>query len=386
MVGCYPDRGLTMLDGKGPYLFDDSGNRYLDLMTNFGVNIFGYRHPILSRSLSEQASGLTTLHGSFSHEFGAEAARRLVERCGGGLAQVFFSNSGSEAVEAALKFSVMATGKRRFIACQGGFHGKTLGALSATWGDKYRRVLEPLPWDFQHVAYNDPDALKEKLDDRTAAVILEPIQGESGIRLPASDYLSEVRRLCDAQGVILILDEVQSGTGRTGVFLAAQSSKISYDIVCLGKGLAGGIPIGATLVTGTIAKSIPQHFHTSTFGGNPLAAVGILTTLNLLTQKCLNSICKVGDYFQEHLAGADMDRIHGVRGRGLMLAFDVTGSRTDILKGLQKNGILAIPAGEQSVRFLPPYILEESHVDFTIKTLGKLLVRNNISLHKSSIV
>ncbi len=377
MVGCYPDRGLIIVDGKGPYLFNDLGNRYLDLMTNYGVNIFGYRHPILSRVLAEQAAGLTTLHGSFSHEPGAEAARLLVERCGGGLAQVFFSNSGSEAVEAALKFSVTATGKRRFIAFYGGFHGKTLGALSATHGDKYRRPFEPLLWDFQHVAYNDLDALKEVLDKRTAAVILEPIQGESGIQIPSPDYLLEVRRLCNEYGVILILDEVQSGAGRTGYLLASQSSKISYDIVCLGKGLAGGIPIGATLVSGVIAKSIPKSIHTSTFGGNPLAAVGILTTLNLLTPECLNTIQSMGDYFRERLAGAALNRILSVRGRGFMLAIDVSGSRSEVLQELQRNGILAIPAGEQTVRFLPPYILKKYHIDFTIDILERILSRDD---------
>jgi len=373
LVQTFPNRGLVFTEGAGVYLKDIRGETYLDAMTNYGVNIFGYGHPEITRALTRQVCGLTTLHGSFGNDERAEAAQSLIGRCGSGLAQVYFANSGAEANEAALKFATLATGKKKFIACRGGYHGKTLGALSATDGEKYRKPFEPLVWDFRFVGYGDLDALRETLDGETAALIIEPIQGESGIRLPPDGFLREAAGLCRERGALLILDEVQTGTGRTGRFLRSQADGLSGDIVTLGKGLAGGIPVGAALVSAAVAERIPRGSHTSTFGGNPLACAGIRATLRMLDDSLLEHVASLGKHFLGELRRLSSPLIREARGEGLMLGLEVAEKRDDILKGLQRERILAIPAGENVVRFLPPYIFEKEHVDAVIAKLGTVL-------------
>jgi acetylornithine/LysW-gamma-L-lysine aminotransferase len=370
LVNTYVNRGLTIVEGEGVYLRDASGEPYLDLMTNYGVNIFGHGHPVLTARLINQVRKLTTLHGSFANDQRAEAAQKLVGRCGGGLSQVFFSNSGAEANEAALKFAVLATGKKKFVACRNGYHGKTLGALSATDGRKFREAFEPLLWNFTVIDYNNLSALETALSDETAAFIVEPVQGEGGILLPDAGYLGHAGELCRSRRALLILDEVQTGTGRTGYFLASHPEGLFYDIVTLGKGLGGGIPIGATIVSQNIAERIPRSSHTSTFGGNPLAASGILGALEILDEALLAHVREIGGYFLENLLKIRSDLIVQVRGRGLMLGLEVKARRDEILKELQKEKILAIPAGDNVVRFLPPYIIEKDHLDWALEKIG----------------
>lgn len=373
LLAAYPDRGLSFVSGDGVELIDAKGDRYLDLMSNYGVAIFGHRHPVLREAMSRQLDLLTSLHGSFRHSGRAGAADALIARCGGGLTRVSFSSSGTEANEAALKFAALATGRKRFIACRGGYHGKTLGSLSATDGAKYRGAFEPLLWDFAFVPYDDTAALEAAIDDRTAAFIVEPIQGESGIRLPRPGYLGEVFRICHTRGILVILDEIQTGTGRTGRFLASQSEPLRCDIVTLGKGLAGGLPIGATLVTEQIAGAVPRGAHTSTFGGNPLAAAGILATLGLLDSAALGRVSDLGRAAVERLRSLESPLLRDVRGAGLMIGLQFAEARDGILKALQRERILAIPAGDDVVRFLPPYIIREDHIERLRETLQKIL-------------
>ncbi|OGK34287.1 hypothetical protein A3F59_05685 [Candidatus Roizmanbacteria bacterium RIFCSPHIGHO2_12_FULL_38_13] len=372
VVNTYVNRGLNLVRGEGMYLYDEKGNKYLDLMSNYGVNIFGHNNPNITKSLIEQFSRLPVLHGSFANDMRAESAFQLVKKCGGGLSQVYFSNSGAEAVEAALKFAVLATGKKKFIACKHSYHGKTLGALSATHGDKYKKMFSPLLWNFKFIEHGEIEALEKNISKDVAAFIVEPIQGEGGIFTPPINYLRKVRKVCDKHGILLILDEIQTGCGRTGTFLASQSSEVDYDIVCLGKGLAGGIPVGATLVSKKIATQIPKQIHTSTFGGNPLAASGIIATLEFLNENTLNHVKKIGSYFIDQLRTIQSDQIVEVRGAGLMIGLAVK-DRNSLLKELQKNHILAIPAGDDVVRFLPPFIVEKKHVDEVIKVLKRVI-------------
>jgi acetylornithine/LysW-gamma-L-lysine aminotransferase len=372
IIPVYPDRGLTFLEGDGVYLTEAGGGRYLDLTSGYGVAVSGYNHPRFRECLERQLHRLPTLHGSFSNDTRTKAARALLSRCGGGLARLLFSNSGAEANEAALKFAALATGKKRFVACRGAYHGKTLGALSATDGALYRRAFEPLVWDFQFVPYGDAGAVAVAIDDRTAAFIVEPIQGESGVRLPPSGYLRQAAHICRSRGVLLIVDEIQTGTGRTGTFLACQAEGIVPDILTLGKGLGGGLPLGVTLVTAKVAEAIPRGSHTSTMGGNPLAAAGVLATLEFLDEARLAHVIEVGDYFLESLNSLAGPAVKDIRGRGLMIGLEVTCSRDAVLKALQKERVLAIPAGDSVVRFLPPYILEKSHVDMLIEKLESI--------------
>jgi acetylornithine/LysW-gamma-L-lysine aminotransferase len=359
----FPNRGLALTQGEGVYLRDVCGRRYLDFTSGYGVAIFGHGHPFLTATLAGQLARLTVLHGSFANDVRAEAQAALLERCGGGLARVHLSSSGAEANEAALKFAVLTTGQKRFVACRGGYHGKTLGALAATDGAKYRAPFEPLPWDFDFVPYGDIVALDEALDGRTAGFIVEPIQGESGVRPAPTGYLSAAAAMCKARGALLIIDEIQTGTGRTGAFLASAAEVSSFDIVTLGKGLAGGIPIGATLVSKPVAASIGRGSHTSTFSGSPLAAAGIKAVLDLLDEGLLGRVREIGTYFQRALDSIRSPLIKDVRGRGLMIGVEIDGRRDDILKALQKAGLLAIPAGDDVVRFLPPYLVEKAQVD-----------------------
>ncbi|MEI6532571.1 MAG: aspartate aminotransferase family protein [Candidatus Roizmanbacteria bacterium] len=377
VLGTYAQRGLTIIKGDGVYLYSDSGDQYLDCMTNYGVNILGHNNNDINTIITEQASRLLTLHGSFANDMRALSAQALVERCGNGLSKVYFSNSGAEANEAGLKFAVMVTGKKKFISAIHGYHGKTLGALSATYEKKYRELFEPLMWEFEFVSFNDIDALRNVIDSNTAGVILEPIQGEGGVLVPNDDYLYQVKELCRLHKVLLILDEVQSGMGRTGTFLASQQSHIMYDIVNLGKGLAGGLPVGATLVSEEVAKKIPKLIHSSTFGGNPFVCAGIIATLKQLNESMLVHVSEMGTYFIEQLMKIKTPHIKEVRGKGLMIGIELTIDRNTVLKALQKNHILAIPAGTNVVRFLPSYLIQKEHIDEVVHSLSEIFKLHN---------
>jgi acetylornithine/LysW-gamma-L-lysine aminotransferase len=383
IVPGYVNRGLSLVEGEGVFLIDEAGRRYLDLMSSYGVACFGYRHPVIEKFLGRQLGRIPCLHGSFANDSRVEAAQALMARCGGGLARAAFCNSGSEAIEAALKFAVLATGRKKFIACRGGYHGKTLGALSATDGARYRKSFDPLLWDFRFIPYNDADALSAALDGDTAAVIVEPIQGESGIHVASEHYLRSAAGLCRKAEALLILDEIQTGAGRTGDFLASHAYGITGDIVTLGKGLAGGIPIGATLVSERVAEAVPRGAHTSTFGGNPLAAAGISATLGLLDDACLEHIREIGSYFAASLRQIAAPVIREIRGKGLMIGMEVVHSRDAVLKALQRERVLAIPAGENVVRFLPPYILQRNHVDLLLEKLTLILRSSPFADHES---
>jgi len=373
LVDTYVNRGISFTRGEGCYLIDTYGHRYLDLATNYGVNIFGYNHPYINHCLKEQMERLITLHCSFNHELRSQAAEKLVQFCGGGLSQVYFSNSGAEAIEAALKFAVLATGKKKFIACRGSYHGKTLGALSATFSPKYRHQFEPLLWEFNFIPYGDAQALEQAINEQVAAFLVEPIQGESGINLPSPGYLKKAAEICRKNGVLMIVDEIQSGLGRTGSFLASSNELETYDILCLGKGLAGGLPVGATLVSSAIAAKITKGIHTSTFGGNPLVCAGILATLNLITSSLLMRVKEMGNYFLRSLNQLTHGKIVEVRGSGLMIGIDLREKRDAFLKALQNRGIIALPAGEKVVRFLPPFIIERNQVDNALDIISQVV-------------
>ena len=374
ILNTYPNRGLTLIKGEGVYLFATDGKKYLDMMSNYGVNIFGYKHPIITQSLISQTKKLTNLHGSFNNDIRALAAKQLIERCGNKFTQLYFANSGAEAIEAALKFIIVASGKKKIIACENSYHGKTLGALSVTYGEKYRKPFEPFLPDVTFIKFADPLSLEKAIDKNTAAFIVEPIQGEGGLNDPKKGYLEQIKKICVENNVILVFDEIQSGIGRTGKFLASLWDNVTPDILCLGKGLAGGLPIGVTLVNKSIAAKISKNIHTSTFGGNPLTCAGILATLKLLDEKLLDHIKLMGDYFSNNLASIKSTLIAEVRGKGLMLGVKIKNNeRNKVLKSLQSEMVLAIPSGEDVVRFLPPYIIEKKHIDDVIEKLEKVM-------------
>ncbi|MBI2074212.1 MAG: aspartate aminotransferase family protein [Candidatus Levybacteria bacterium] len=369
VVNTYPDRHITLIKGDGVYLYDQNNQKYLDMMSNYGVSIFGYNNPHINKFLRNQLKNLVVLHGSFNNNTRALASQKLIEKCKGYYAKVYWANSGTEAIEAALKFAVLATGKKKFISCIGGYHGKTLGSLSATSGEKYKNPFEPLLWQFKQVTFGNEKELEKAIDKDTAAFVVEPVQGESGVIVPPKDYLKKVRDICNKHNILLIIDEIQTGAGRTGDFLA--SEEVSADILCLGKGLAGGLPVGATIVTQNIANKIPKHIHTSTFGGNPFVCAGVIKTLEILDDRLLNQVKNLGEYFINKLKAIKSDLILQVRGKGLIIGVEVKDKRNALLKFLQDEHVLVIPAGENVVRFLPPFIITKENIDFTVEKFKK---------------
>jgi acetylornithine/LysW-gamma-L-lysine aminotransferase len=372
LLDSYPNRGLRFVKGSGAYLEAADGRLYLDLMTNYGVSIFGHAHPVVTGAIAAQLSALPMLHGSFASDVRLKASLALARRLPMASPVISWSNSGAEAIEAALKFAALATRRKRFVAFRHGYHGKTLGALSATDAPKYRAPFEPLLWEFVRVDYGDADRLRAAVDDRTAAVVVEPIQGEGGVLLPPAGFLTAARRAATEAGALLVADEIQTGCGRTGRFLAVEHEGVVPDITCLGKGLAGGVPVGATAVSPAVAAAIPRGMHTSTFGGGPLACAGALAVLGLLTDDLLANVRALGDRFL-HALRDSLPAGVPVRGQGLMVGVEAGGRRDEMLKALQREAILAIPAGDDVVRFLPPYVVQAADLDRAAGTLARAM-------------
>jgi LysW-gamma-L-lysine/LysW-L-ornithine aminotransferase len=372
-VPLYAQRGLTLVRGEGSYLYDDAGRRYLDAMSNYGVAVLGHADPAFAAALTDQLATLTTCHQSFGSDVRAELLTAIQRIAPEGLTRTFLSNSGAEAVEAALKFAIAATGRHRIVAARRGYHGRTLGALSATADPKYRGPFEPLPIPATHVPFDDAAALAAAIDDDTAAVILEPVQGEAGIYPADDDYLRAVRRTCDERGVLLIMDEIQSGF-RTGHWWASAHAGVVPDIMVTAKALANGFPIGLTLVTEWVSERVPAGAHGSTFGGNPLAARAALATLARFEELGLHAnAAETGDYLVAGLRGLGSPKVRDVRGRGLMIGVELKARVTPTLRALQDRGVLVLPAGPLTFRVLPPLVWGRAQADEFLAAMGEVL-------------
>jgi acetylornithine/LysW-gamma-L-lysine aminotransferase len=360
-VPLYRKREIALVRGRGMDLWDAEGRRYLDMMSNYGVNILGHAHPAVTAAITEQADVLLSCHQSFYNDVRARFIAALEALLPDGLRHLSFSNSGAEAVEAALKFARAATGRARIVSTRRGYHGRTFGALSVTGEPKHRSPFEPLLAGCEQISYGDVAAACAALTD-AAAIILEPIQGESGVRSAAPAYLRALRARCDEVGAVLIFDEVQTAfrTGRTWAF---EHSGVLPDIMTLSKPLANGLPIGVTVVSDRAAASIPGGSHGSTFGGNPLVCAAATATLSLVGTPDFNAhVAVVGASFLRRLRSIHHPRIREVRGQGLMVAVELKQNASPVLRHLQRAGVLAIPAGSTVIRFLPPLIAEEDHV------------------------
>ena len=335
MAPLFWKRPIAIDHGQGAYLYTTEGTEYLDFTSNYGVAITGHSHPRVVRAIQGQAEKLISCHGSFYNQTRSLFIEKLSEMTPKYLSRYYFSNSGTESVECALKFARKATGKKGFIAMMNGYHGKTMGSLSLTWNKKYRTPFMPLLQDVSHVPFGKPERLMDAINDDTAAVILEPIQGESGINIPPDGYLNEVRDICSDKGVLMILDEVQTGTGRTGKFLAAEHSGVQPDIVCLSKALASGFPLGATLCTEEVASSLKVGDHSSTFGGNPLACSAGRATLDVIhDERLMGNATIMGEYLLTELENLlDYSVVRDVRGRGLMLAVELRFDALNVIMG-----------------------------------------------------
>lgn len=373
-IRLYNKRDIMLVRGQGMELWDAEGRRYLDMMSNYGVAILGHSHPSVTEAITRQAGVLISAHGSFYSDARAGFLTVLERLLPDSLRHLSFSNSGAEAVEAALKYARLATERHRFVSTKRAYHGRTFGALSVTGETKYRTPFEPLLQGANHVPYGDLDAAQEALPD-AAAMILEPIQGESGVRIASSDYLRGIRRLCDETGTLLIFDEVQTAfrTGRTWCW---EHSGVQPDIMTLSKPLANGLPIGVTIVTERVASVISPGIHGTTFGGNPLVCAAGTAVLGVAGRPEFNEhTTRVGDHFLRRLRTIDHPSIREVRGLGLMVAVELKASASPVLQRMQASGVLAIPAGKTAVRFLPPLIAEEEHIDEAVAVFEQCLAR-----------
>ena len=375
--GVYYKRDIEIISGKGVYLYDSQGNEYIDCVAGHGVCLFGHSHPKIVQAIKEQSDTLISCPEIFYNDKRAQLLEKIAEITPKGLTRTFLSNSGAEAVEAALKFSRKITGKTDIISFTFGFHGRTMGALSATWKAEYKKPFLPLIPGFCHTAYNNLEKLQDVITENTAAIIVEPVQGEGGVKPANMDFLKGIRELCDQKGIVMIVDEVQTGFGRTGELFAINRYKISPDIMCLGKGIAGGIPMGATVVREDLAN-LEKGEHGSTFGGNPLACNASLAAIKALKEEKLVERSKEnGEYFLSQLKkNIDETAYKEIRGLGLMIGIEMKEKVGPYLVKLMEKKILALTAGKLVVRYLPPLIIEKEHIDRVVEATGEIIGRN----------
>jgi len=371
--GVYPKREVAIVRGEGARLWDAEGREYIDCVAGHGVALVGHCHPTVVKAIQEQAETLIICPEVFNNDVRAQLLQRLVEVAPAGIERAYLCNSGAEAVEAAVKLARLSTGRPGFVAAMRGFHGRTMGALSATWEPKYRKPYMPLVPGFSHVPYNKIDALQEAVDENTAAVLLEVVQGEGGVNPGDAEYLLAARAICDQSGALLILDEVQTGFGRTGKLFACEHSGVRPDLMAVAKGIAGGVPMGAVLI-GDAIQNISPGVHGSTFGGNPLACAAALATIDVLTADgFLDEATRKGAWAMERLAGMEARVIRNVRGMGLMLGIELRKRVTPYLRALMDEGILALPAGRSVLRLLPPLVITDDELARVCDTVEKVL-------------
>ena len=369
---------INISKGKGAIVWDVLGNEYIDCMGGYGVALIGHCNDRVVNAIKNQSEKLITCHMSIYNNVRLEFLEKMSKISPKKLSKIFFSNSGAESTEAALKFSRKFTGKSGIIAMSGGYHGKTFGALSVTHNEKYRKSFQPLLEGVKFVPYSNPSKIEESLDDSIGTIIIEPIQGETGIIVPSDGVLQQIRKICDQNNLVLIFDEIQTGLGRTGRMWAGEHWSTTPDIMCLAKGIAGGLPMGLTLCKPEILDAMKVGEHSSTFAGNPLScSAGIATIDSIIEEKLVENAAKVGNVFKNGLFQLKENHriVRDVRGLGLMLALELRFDIKDILFDGIKEGLLMLYSGRNIIRLLPPLVLDEVKVAKTLSIMDKLLIK-----------
>jgi predicted acetylornithine/succinylornithine family transaminase len=375
----YPAR-LTLVRGEGCRVFDAEGRSYLDLVGGIAVNSLGHCHPAIVRAIREQCGTLMHVSNLYRNPWSVRLAEELAARVPG--TRAFFCNSGAEANEAAIKLArrhahfTYGAARHVIITAEASFHGRTFAALTATGQPKYREGFEPLVPGFRYVPYGDLAALEAAVTGDVCAVLLEPIQGESGVRVPPPGYLAGAAKLCVDRGALLMFDEVQTGLGRTGTFLACETEGVRPDVVTLAKSLGGGVALGAMLARGEAAKAFVPGSHASTFGGNPVSCAAALAFLETLdADKLLHRVRETGDWFMGALRrlAALQPKIMGVRGRGLLIAIDLSVPAKAVVLAAEERGYLVNAVQEQSLRFAPPFIVTREELTGFLSVLEEIL-------------
>ena len=376
MANVFSKKPIVLTKGKGALLWDINGREYVDCATSYGVALLGHCHPKVVAAVKAQAEQLITCHSCYYNDKRAEFVEKLVKITPKGLDKAFLSNSGAESVECAIKLARKYTGKTEIIALMGAFHGKTMGALSATWDKKYREPFMPLIPDVKHVAPDNADKIREVITDKTAAVLMEPIRGEGGVRVPPEGYLQAVREICDEKNVLLIFDEVQTSFGRTGKLFGCQNWNVTPDVMCLAKPFAGGLPIGITIAKENIMSSLKVGEHSTTFSGSPLVcAAGCAAIDALIEEKLTDKAASNGKYFKSQLENLQAKHkiIKEVRGLGLMLGMELRYDVYNVILKTLSEGVLVLDAGRTVVRLLPPLVIEKAQIDKAISVLDTVL-------------
>lgn len=376
MGGLYQRFPVRVARAEGTRVWDDAGREYIDCMAGYGVALVGHRHPSVVGALRAQLDRVITVHPSLYSPEREAFLERLVKEAPAGLEQAHLNNSGAEAAEAALKMALKFTGRRKVVAMRGAYHGKTMGALSMTFGPKYRKSFEPLIGPVEFVPFGDADALRAAVGQDTAMVIAEPVQGERGIYPAPDGFLREARAACDESGAVLAFDEIQSGLGRTGRMWAAEHDGVAPDVMCLAKGIAGGVPMGATLARPEILSSLGRGEHTSTFGGNPLSCAAGTATLDAIRGEGMpENAASVGAELFGRLERLREKRriIREVRGRGLMIGVELRFEVRDVLLESIRRGLLLLYSGRNILRLLPPLVLTREDAGAVVDTLDDVL-------------
>ncbi len=375
--GVYSKRPVTIVRGSGALVWDAEGREYIDCTAGYGVANIGHARPEIAAAIAGQAQRLITCPEIFYNDVRARLLERLAQLLPEGLTQIFLCNSGTEAVEGALKFARIATGRTGIVATFRGFHGRTMGALSTTWEPHYREPFSPLVPGVSHIRYNDLASADAAINENTAAVIIELVQGEGGVHVACEEYIHRLVSLCHERGALLIIDEVQTGFGRTGRLFACQHYDLQPDILCLAKSLAGGVPMGAICLGQHVIESgrITRGIHGSSFGGNPLACAAALATLDILELKALpDRAAALGQYALQRLRTLHSPLIREVRGKGLLLGIELKRRVQPYLEALSERGVLALQAGSNVIRLLPPLVISEEQLRRVLDVVEEVLL------------
>ncbi len=375
--GIYTKHDVVMVRGQGATVWDENGRSYIDCVAGYGVATIGHSHPDVVKAVQEQAAKLMAMPQTVPNDKRAEFLQELVGVLPQGLDRVFLCNSGTEAMEAAKKFAITGTGRSRFVAMKRGFSGRTLGALALTWEPKYREPFGDAVdnKNVTHITYGDVDALRAAVTEDVAAVILEPVQGEGGVRPASPEFMQEARRITKEKGALLILDEIQTGFCRTGKMFACEHFGVIPDGMTLAKAMAGGVPIGAFAMTGEVADRMPAGGHGTTFGGNPLSMAAGTAALRAMKREGLSEQAREkGEYMMEKLRALQSPKIREVRGLGLMIGVELKEKSAPYIHAMEHDeGVLCLAATPLVVRFLPPAVISREQIDAVVAAFGRVL-------------
>lgn len=371
--GLYQKRDVVLVRGEGAVVWDDTGREYIDCVGGQGIANLGHGNAAVADAIAAQARTLASCTELFYNDRRAELYDKLTALLPASLDRIFLCNSGTEAVEGALKFAHVATKRSRVVATMRGFHGKTMGALSATWGPEYRELFGPLLEGFTHIPFNKTEALDGAITTETSAFILELVQGEGGVRPATTEFVAEAARVCRERGAMLIIDEVQTGYGRTGTMFALEQYGVVPDLLCLAKAIAGGLPMGAIAFSQVLGE-LPKRSHSTTFGGNPLACAAASATIDEHRRlRLAQNAAERGAQLHAGLLAIDSPKIREVRGLGLLQGIELKENSGPTLRALQDNGVLALGAGPTVVRYLPPLVISAAQVDAVVAATRAVL-------------